>query len=496
MPEIDLRVRDGQVVDVEEILSEIRELRPNLVAVSVLATSYANALRIAKEAKSYGAHTVFGNDQASQVSVRILRHRSDVDYVIGSEYGERPFELLVRALRDGHPKVCDIPDITYRERGQVKGFDYSRDRASLSILKSAHYKAPKRAGALDVFPVVDRTLYPTSHWHQYRANYMSKYAHLHSHQRVGNVTTMNRARGCSRAADPKKCKFCDMLLDISFSSPELFWQEVTQAYEDVGATLFYETCDSLSSFRKFISGVANAKPKNLPFDPQFLVYGQAVDIVKHPEVLDEMKRIGVYRINLGLESGCDATLKHMKGDHDSVATNYAALKLIKQAGIYAYGSIVLGSDAETPDTLAETVSWCKKILEEDLLVDVSCQAVAALPRNVYGRRLIANNLIHHEADDSDIPWSLDEISKIYVDTYSGVSFDDAIAASTEVRAFAANLGIASGSGAASAHRYKPLARSKNDNAISGRADPTKLLPPPAKVAQVKPLDSDRIASTL
>jgi radical SAM superfamily enzyme YgiQ (UPF0313 family) len=450
LPDVQVVARDGQVTPLQIIRREIESLKPNVVALSVLATSYNNALSIAQTAKDCGAVTVFGNDQAAQLSTRILEHRSYVDFVIGSEYGERAFELLIRALRDGSPSISSIPDLTYRADGRVTGFEYDRDKKTLSILRSPHYRAPSRKGALDVFPVVDRTLYPPDHWQAYLRNYLRKYPNVHAGKDIGAVTTMNRARGCSRAPDPVKCKFCDMLLDISFSSPDMFWCEVIAGHNDIGATIFYETCDSLTSFPSFIDGVARAKPKDLGFEPQFIAYGQAIDVVRRPHIAPLLKEIGVYRLNMGLEAGSEITLKHMKGVHDSVETNYAALRALKESGIKVYGSFVLGSEVETRETLGDTVAWVKQILEEGLLVDVSAQPVAPLPGNVYGRKLVASGLIRDESLRSDAPWSIDQVSEVYINNFSGVSFQDTIIAQQQIREHAAVLGVASRSGTVTA----------------------------------------------
>lgn len=226
VPDVEVIVRDGCVVGNEGIIQEIERLKPRIVGVSVLSTSYQNSLEIALHAKESGASTVFGNDQASQLSRRILEKRPYVDFVVGSEYGEKSLELLVRSLIGENIGFDEIPDLTFRTNGDVAGFDYERDRKLLSIVSSPLYRTKNRKTALDVFPIVDRTLYPTeTHWNRYLQNYLARFSGLHEEEVTG-VTTMNRARGCSRASDAAKCSFCDMLLDVSFSSPEKFWEEV------------------------------------------------------------------------------------------------------------------------------------------------------------------------------------------------------------------------------------------------------------------------------
>jgi len=453
VPDIEVVVRDGGVVGNEEIIQEIEKRKPGIVGVSVLSTSYQNSLDIALHAKEYGAHTVFGNDQASQLSRRILERREYVDFVIGSEYGEKSLELLVKSLRGEKIGLDEIPDLTFRTNGDVNGFDYERDRRLLSIVTSPLYRAKTRKTALDIFPVVDRTLFPTeTHWNKYLQNYLARFSGLHEGEEVTGVTTMNSARGCSRASDATKCSFCDMLLDVSFSSPEKFWEEVQEAYKQVKANIFYEVCDSFSSFPAFIGGIVRAKP-SLDFDPKFFVYAQAIDLVRKPELVHQFKEMGVFKVNIGLEAGSNKTLQHLKGRYDSVENNYRALQMLKDAGIYVYGSFVLGSDEETPETLQETVEWTKRIMREGLIADLEAQPLLPLPRNQQGRKLQASGLLPTEMQNTDWPWDLDKISEIYIDNFSGVSYQDVINAAIEIRERAKEHRLNYGSGVSREEKY-------------------------------------------
>ena len=116
-----------------------------------------------------------------------------------------------------------------------------------------------------------------------------------------------------------------------------------------------------------------------------MVYAQACEIVERPSLVDTMNRIGVFKVNIGLEAGSDQTLKHMKGERDSVEVNYKALEILKANDIATYGSFVLGTDAETPATMAETIGWIRKIVELDLISDVEMQPILPLLNNYYGK---------------------------------------------------------------------------------------------------------------
>jgi len=485
IPDLEVIVRDGGVHSHDKVIEDIYDYAPSIVGVSVLGTSYQNALQIAETAKAIGATTIFGNDQAAQLSRKIIQNRPVVDYVIGSEYGEESLELLVRHELGENVPLEAIPHLTWSD-GVTKGFDYETQMKTLSLLGSNLDKTGKRWEALDVFPIVDRTLYPQEHWESYLQNYLSTFAELHvepealaklrkqfpnrlidnhpernaykkraieeAKKNVIGVSTMNRARGCSRASDTRKCKFCDMYLDPVSSSPEMFWREAKTANEQVGANVLYEVCDSLSSFPKFLRDVAKSRPNTLGFEPQFFVYAQAVDLVRNPDIVKYFQDMGVFRANIGLESFSNPTLKHMKGEGDSVEKNYQALQMLKDAGIHVYGSLVLGSEAETPKTLRETVQGAKRIMDGGLVADIEAQPVLPLPNNVYGRKLYQAGLFPG-GNKTDWPVNTDEVSRIYIDNFSGISHRQAIEAAREIRNYARAKGINFGSGVSKESQY-------------------------------------------
>lgn len=431
LPEFEVICSDGGILGEEHILNDIKKLKPWFVGISTLAPTYAPALRIAIEAKKNGAYTVLGNDQAAQLSHKILEFRNEVDFVLGAEYGEYPLEKLVRKLAYDDCSFDDIPSLTWRNnRGDICGFNYNKDKEKLGILNHELLDGRTRDDALNIFPPTDRLLYSSEIWSKALKNYHKSFGHLHNGLLPMGVTTMNRVRGCSRANEKIKCKHCDMLLDISFSSPARFWEEVKLAREQINAELFYEVCDSLTSFAAYMKKLVEYRPHDLDFNPKFFIYGQALDIVRNKSVVNTLKNLNVFKMNIGLESGSDHTLKSMKGKHDSVEANYYALKKLKDEGIYVYGSFVLGTEFESELTLRETIEWIKKIIREGLISDIEIQPILPTPQNYYGKKMIRDGM---KFSDNDWPFDVDEISKRYIERYCPVSYETIINSANEIR---------------------------------------------------------------
>jgi len=506
--EVDVICRDGQVHSMDKIKQDIEKNMPGVVGISTLCTSYQNALEIAEAAKSVGSKVVLGNDHASQNAIAIIDNQRDVDYVLGAEYGELPLELLVRRERGENIPLEEIPSLTYRDsHGSAIGFDFERDKQSLSILdtRSGYSQLLQRAGiplkpstALNLFPVINRNLFPQSHHQAYLSNYLDRFAHMHvdkeflsslkkqlphwneeghsdrdayhahvvaeAQKYVSGVSTMNRARGCNRRPGMKYndvCKHCDItgvrVGESVQSTPELFWEEVQAAFDQIGANSLYEVSDSFISFPNLLRGVAESRPSNLSFNPQLFVYGQARDIANHPERVQMLKDMGVFRVNLGLESMCDTTLKHMKSPRDSVEQNYRALEHLKDAGIHVYASFVLGSEAETPYSLRQTTERVIDLLKRGYLSDVEAQPVLPLAGNYQGGWMKNENFWVVDKEHPDWPINVDDMSRTYINASNkfGVTYDDCIAAANEIRAAARSVGANFGSGVSARRNYSP-----------------------------------------
>lgn len=463
VPDVELIARDGAVRSNAQIIEEIGRLKPGLVGVSVLCTTYQNSLEIARAAKDSGSLVVFGNDQASQTSRAILENRPYVDFVVGHEYGELELEGLTHWMRGVELDLATFPSLTYRnDFGEVVGFDFldPNDKKRLSIVhpESGYHGmlleqqlSGRRKDALDIFPIPDRTLYPADHWGTYLENYLSRFADLHEDPVLG-VTTMNRIRGCNRQGE-LQCKHCDMLLDISMSSPSLFWEEVRMAYDQVSATSFYECGDSLSTFPSYIKALTAARPDDLGFDPAFYVYTQALDYVQNPDLVKQLKELGVFRVNMGLETMSNPTLRHLKGPKDSVAINKGAIRLANSVGIHPYVSFVLGSEVETPETLAETERGVKQLIRDGLVAEVEVQPVLPLMNNYQGRVLQQHGMMEIEGHPKDWPIDVSLLSERYIANFSGVTPEMCAETAKRIRECAKENGINFGSAVSSARTY-------------------------------------------
>ncbi|MET8981201.1 radical SAM protein [Streptomyces sp. NPDC004539] len=451
-PYLDVIALDGQITSMAETERIIHDFEPDVLGVSALGTSYANTLRLAETGKNAGAVTILGNDQAAVMARQILTHREYVDYVCAADVGEFALSAFVDAL-DGERPLESVPELLYRTP------------AGIAHNRLPEIPAPRAGGALtsnvlDAIPVPDRLLMPQANWERYRHNYLARYGGLHDGEEVTGVTTINRARGCARVKHP--CHFCGIAdLSLRFSSPEVFWHDVAAAQRQVAATIFYEAFDSMSSSPRWIERLVEARPDGIG-EPKFFVYTQAAETT--PRIVDLYRRLGVYRVNMGLESGDTRMLKLLKGPRDSLENNRRACTLFKEAGLPIYGSLVLGGPGENGESLDNTVAFARWLIDNGMMAALEAQPLYPDFGALTGRWMMNPGLARAAAKDKGFEIlddelldsmpdkygrtdliDFDEISMDWCRIFSHVGWDELIDATRAIRGYADRHGTVSGS---------------------------------------------------
>ncbi|MBI2583340.1 MAG: radical SAM protein [Candidatus Aenigmarchaeota archaeon] len=448
-PDVEVYARDGQVYALENIFADIKCLKPDVVGISVLGTSYQNSLKIAEAAKNSGATTVFGNDHAAIMAKNILNSRDVVDYICIADAGEYPFLEILEFL-EGRRKISEVSKLAYRTN------------QGITMNHGPEMPLAPNSTILDSIPTLDRTLYPQSHWNEYRDNYWQRYAKTHHGENVKGVDTINRARGCSRFKDA--CLFCGIAdLSMRLSSPEMFWREVLTGMQQTNANIFYEAFDSMSSAPGWIRRLVVAKPKNAE-NARFFVYTQALETTRN--LVELYKDLGVYRVNMGYESGDDNMLKRLKGPKDSVQQNKNASLMYRDSDIRIYGSLVLGGPGETHKTLQRSVDFARWAVDNDVIAAIEAQPLFPEMNARAGKWLMNPDLAISDSEkmgfsirdrnllfqmpskyrSRDDQWFGDEIAKDWTEIFCNVSYDDLLNAAREIRSYAAKHGYAEGSG--------------------------------------------------
>lgn len=102
------------------------------------------------------------------------------------------------------------------------------------------------------------------------------------------------------------------------------------------------------------------KYQQASFKAEILAQSRANLICRHPELLKQLRDIGLKLMLLGFESGSQKVLDRLKKGC-TVEENLEAASLLKQHGIMVGGSFMLGSPGETREDVLATVNLVKQM---------------------------------------------------------------------------------------------------------------------------------------
>ncbi len=148
--------------------------------------------------------------------------------------------------------------------------------------------------------------------------------------------------GCSY----NKCTFCGAYKDVTFTIKDEAAirrdLQFARQYCRNHKRLFLADGDVLILSQKRLVRLFHLIHDYLPWISRISLYGNARAIrSKSPENLQELKHLGLDRVYMGLESGCDEILQRIKKG-ETAGTMIAAGQKIRESGIFLSGTALLG----------------------------------------------------------------------------------------------------------------------------------------------------------
>lgn len=345
---VEVRVIDGGITSAGEIESEMIKFQPQLVGLGVLTPTYPEGLRLAKVAKSIGADVVLGDDHAIFFPELILGNQPEVDYIIANDVGEEPFSELVNALLNKR-QFREVPSLVYRDRGKIV-----RNPDVQYLLRQEN--------TVPDLNLISDTL------GTYAANYNDSLQEKPDAPR--RVTTVNFARGCENI---KRCTYCSIAdLRVNTGEPKDFWNTIRQYHQSHGINCIFEVYDSFTANPLYIDSLISSLPQDIERiiengEMELMVYARALGLLKRDNI-NKLRRLGVRRVNIGLDAGDTTMLVAHRKNKTTAATNIEALRLLNRAEIHVHASYIVGGPGETEESAYGTVQHIKDSLS---MVDFS-----------------------------------------------------------------------------------------------------------------------------
>jgi anaerobic magnesium-protoporphyrin IX monomethyl ester cyclase len=374
----------------EEALAHIVAARPDVLGISaVVSTAYDYTKRLSTDVKLLLPDTLIVAGGNLMASAEVLLRRTGVDLCVLGE-GERVFYNVVRQAEKSHnPKdFRDVRGLMLLADGQLVNTHYD-ERLGNDELYAIDWDDLARASPIDHFiydPLQDDTVALLGHDER-----------MFEPQRRGKkVVTLHASKGCVA-----KCTFCHRWdKGIRYIPVDLIMARLHELIDkhDIGFLIVAD--ENFGTDRRWLKEFCD---KIKPLDLLWRVVGMRVNCIS-PEYIAMMRDAGCVTVIYGMETGSARMLQIME-KKVKIEDNYNAMKWTVEAGPYTIIQLVLGMPGETPDTVRETIEFCKFGMSldarqnpNDLSINYA-QALPGTPLYEFGRRkgLIGADLDGEEA---------------------------------------------------------------------------------------------------
>jgi len=309
----------------DQLLARVRELKPDMVAMSIMTFNLLDALQTARVLKQENPRVkiCLGGPHVNLYPKETLR-LPEIDYVVFGE-GEPIFTKLMQMLEEDGPdseRLSEIRGLGYKQNGAAK-------------------VNPPETELLEL----DDLPFPARHLVD-----VTRYQHLIKEGR--QFFTIQATRGC-----PAACTFCDIRkTKFRERSPKNVVAEIEQLVA-MGLDDLFFVDDTITINKKFVLALCDLMEKR-GLKVNFKISAR-VDTV-NPELLAALKRAGCYRIHYGIESATERHLQYLeKGQNRDKIER--ACRWTREAGIGVFAYMMIGIPHETKQEMFDTVDFAKRL---------------------------------------------------------------------------------------------------------------------------------------
>ena len=356
---------DVRIIDLrlEKNLKEIfNEFNPDIIGVTAYTVHVNIVKELCKVMKLWnpGIFIVVGGHHATVSYMDFIE--SSIDLIVMGE-GVFVFKEVISRF-EKNTGFEGLPGIAYPKDGEI-------------IMTP-----PIPVTDLDSFPFPARSLTT-----DYRKSYFSEWRKP--------LATIRTSQGC-----PYRCNFCALWKlnggRYLTRKPEKIVEELSGIKEKF---IFFADDESLIDTVR-MSRLANLI-KVSGIRKKYFIYGRSDTIVRHPEVIEQWKEIGLERIFIGLEFFRDKDLEDVR-KKSSTKDNEEAVKILQNLDISIFGSFIIRPDF-TRDDFREFKKYCRSLRLHLPVFSV----LTPLPGTDYFEE-VKDKLITHNYDYFDLLHSLQE----------------------------------------------------------------------------------------
>jgi radical SAM superfamily enzyme YgiQ (UPF0313 family) len=310
---IDLRL-DGNLE------SALNEFNPDIVGITAYTVNVNTVKGLCKKLKLWNSEvfTVVGGHHATVAYKDFFEPYIDI-IVIGE--GIFVFKEIVRRV-ENNSDLEGIPGTAYLKNGNT---------VMLPAIPVSD---------LDSFPFPSRNL-----TEGYRKSYFSDWKKP--------LATLRTSQGC-----PFRCNFCALWKlnggRYLTRKPEKIVEELSGIKEN---SVFFADDESLIDTERMLKMAKLIKESGIK--KNYFIYGRSDTIVRHPEVIERWKEIGLDSIFIGLEFFRDEDLAYIR-KKSTTRDNEEAVRMLHNLDIRIFGSFILRPDFTRSD-FSEFAKYCRSL---------------------------------------------------------------------------------------------------------------------------------------
>jgi radical SAM superfamily enzyme YgiQ (UPF0313 family) len=310
----------------EQVLSEVRLRRPDVIGITCATPSYRKTLDLAtKLNEEVELPILIGGPHVTSLAEETMRNHCFDIAVLGE--GDLTIIQLIDAIQnDG-------------DLSTVKGIAYRRDGELIRTPSRPYIED------LDTLPFPARDLLPR----------LSKYKPTPSAYRSLPQATMITSRGC-----PYHCAFCDRSVfgnKYRARTARNVVDEMEQLVNEHGAREIRFWDDTFNVDQQRVLAICEEILKR-----KLEVTWTCLGRVNHmnQDLLEAMAKAGCWQVDYGIESGNQAILNGiMKGQTLDMVEN--VVSMTRKAGIGVRGFFMLGLPDENESTMRDTIAFAKRL---------------------------------------------------------------------------------------------------------------------------------------
>lgn len=392
-PDIEIKVYDGSVCSIDDIIGKIDDFKPDMLGVSALCGNYEAGKYLMEHCRKQGVVTIAGNHHANYLhSILPLLDGKDlfpeIDYIITGNQDISVLRPLIEKLEAGDNNFKTIPNLCFSQNGiwfYPEKITYKNSLAAPDLKRIENFNL-------------------------YHENYRRVFKNFHKNIPEKRALNVNFFKACRQCDEP--CIYCCLKdYKIQKTAPEHYWNEI-QALYGKGFNLFFETANSFTSLgNNFLEKLAETMPRSLKETVEFMVYARADEITEM--TINLLKRLNVIRVIIGLDAADETILKEgLKKRNVYDGMNYQIAKLLNDNNIQLFGCYVPGAEGETPETLKKTKEEILKIMDLKNCCAIEYTSLAPMPGSKAWEKIKTSYFA--EKGISDV-LKVNEIAKYWVD---------------------------------------------------------------------------------